>query len=270
MTVVIAALRGSLILCALSALLLSPLSQAYPDSSRATKVPGRVPAVDRLGKSELFSRLAARREWERTHINRLSAVRSYSVKTAKGKTLATEIVLAEYRAPHQETFTTKSGKGSEYIRSHIFHELMKFEADKIRLGKDGDNSIAPQNYDLEPIGEDTIGDAEYLIVRTIPRRRERDLFEGTIWIDKRTFAIIRITGDLAKNPSFWVKHVHFVRDYLRIGDYWLPSREQAVSQVRFFGQETLTVEYSDYSVNGANAGPLPSERPVPGASQSRR
>ncbi len=267
MTFVIAALRGSLILCALGTLLHSPRCQAYAENLRATKVLVPVPAMDRLGKTELFSRLAARREWERTHIIRLSAVRSYNVKTNKGKKLATEIVFVEYRAPDQETFTTRSGKGSEYIRGHVFRGLMKFEADKIRHGKGGDNAIAPQNYDLKLMGEDTIGGSECLIVRTIPRRKERDLFQGTIWIDKRTFAIIKASGDLAKNPSFWVKHVHFVRDYLRVGDFWLPSREQAVSQIRIFGQETLTVDYYDYSINGATPASQTSGRPVPSASQ---
>ena len=267
MTHMVAAIRHFLILCALSAFLLSLSSLACAESLRAAKV--LVPATERLGKTELFARLAARREWERTHINRLSAVRSYSVKTATGKILATEIVLVEYRAPHQETFTTRSSRGSRYVRSHIFHGLMKFEEDKVRLDKDQDSSIAPQNYDLEPMGEDTIGGSKCLIVRAIPRRKERDLFQGTIWIDKRTFAVTKITGELVKSPSFWVKNVHFVREYRRIGDFWLPSREQAVSQIRIFGQEKLTVDYYDYSVNGAGPGTVSSARTLPGASHSR-
>ena len=217
--------------------------------------------VGRLSSSELFSRLAVRREWEKTHLRQLSAVRSYKVKTDKGRVLASEKVLMEYRAPNRETFTTRSGNGSQYIRSHVFRKLMKFEADKIRLGKDQDSMIAPGNYTLQLVGEDTLGGAECLIVRAFPLRKERQLFRGTIWIEAQNFAILKIAGDLAKSPSFWVKNVHFAREYLKVGEFWLPSSEQAVSQVRLFGQATLTIDYYDYTINGGSDGSISAVRP---------
>jgi hypothetical protein len=32
--------------------------------------------------------------------------------------------------------------------------------------------------------------------------------------------------------------------------FWLLSREEAVSAIRIFGKETLTVDYQNYTVNG--------------------
>jgi hypothetical protein len=60
---------------------------------------------------------------------------------------------------------------------------------------------------------------------------------------------VKITGRLAKNPSFWIKRVDFVRDYKKIDGFWLLSREEAVSTVRVFGKETLTIDYQNYTVN---------------------
>jgi len=48
--------------------------------------------------------------------------------------------------------------------------------------------------------------------------QETDLFEGKMWIDNQNFSIVRITGHLAKSPSFWIKQVDFVRDYRRSMD----------------------------------------------------
>jgi len=47
--------------------------------------------------------------------------------------------------------------------------------------------------------------------------------------------------------------VDFVRDYSEIDGFWLLSREEAVSAVRIYGKETLTIDYQDYTVNGAGA-----------------
>jgi len=64
---------------------------------------------------------------------------------------------------------------------------------------------------------------------------------------------VKITGHLAKSPSFWIKRVDFVRDYQKIDGFWLLSREEAVSGVRIYGKETLTIDYQDYAVNGVGA-----------------
>jgi len=64
---------------------------------------------------------------------------------------------------------------------------------------------------------------------------------------------VKITGHLAKSPSFWIKRVDFVRDYQKIDGFWLLSREEAVSAVRIYGKETLTIDYQDYAVNGVGA-----------------
>jgi hypothetical protein len=93
---VIALLRRSVIVCVLSALPVSLPSQAY-DNGRSPRTNGRaqVRAAEPLNPSELFSRLAARRQWQQAHISRLSVIRDYTVRNNKGKALAREVVLVE-------------------------------------------------------------------------------------------------------------------------------------------------------------------------------
>jgi len=61
---------------------------------------------------------------------------------------------------------------------------------------------------------------------------------------------VKITGHLAKSPSFWIKQVDFERDYQKIEGFWLLSREEGVSAIRIFGKETLTIDHRNYTVNG--------------------
>jgi len=180
-------------------------------------------------------------------------VRTYKVENDKNKMLAEAVVLVEYRAPGTETFTSTSGNGSGFVIHRVFQRLMDDEEKRIRINKDPDTLITPENYTLEVVGTDKIGGSVCSIVRAVPKRKETDLFEGKMWIDNQDFAIVKITGRLAKSPSFWIKQVDFVRDYRKIDGFWLLSREEAVSVLRIFGKETLTIDYQNYSVNEPGA-----------------
>ncbi len=207
---------------------------------------------------DLFRRLNVRHRWQEDRLIRLSGVRIYKLENGKGKIVAEEAAGVEYRAPATETFTITSGKGSGFVRHRVFQRLMKVEEKRIRVNKDPDSLITPENYALEVVGKDRIGNSDCSVVHAVPKRKEIDLFEGKIWIDNHDFAIVKIAGHLAKSPSFWIKQVDFVRDYQKIDGFWLLSREEAVSAIRIFGKETLTVDYRNYTVNKLGAGqPLP-------------
>jgi hypothetical protein len=57
---------------------------------------------------------------------------------------------------------------------------------------------------------------------------------------------VKVTGRPAKKPSFWIKHVDFVREYQKVNQFWLPSSDKAIADIRFFGRRTLTIDYAGY------------------------
>ena len=68
-------------------------------------------------------------------------------------------------------------------------------------------------------------------------------------IDPEEYAIIRIEGEPAKNPSFWVKNVHFIHEYAKRGEFWFPASDGSVTDARVFGRTEVTIEYFDYELN---------------------
>ena len=229
-------------------------------SQTVAPVPLNLPTGEQNDTADLFFRMTVRHHWQESHLDRLSEIRNYKLENDKGETVAEEAVVMEYTAPGTEAFTISSEKGSGFVLHHVFLRLMEDEQKRVRANKDPDSLITAENYTLEIVGTVRIGSSNCSVIHAVPKRRESDLFEGKIWIDNQDFAIVKITGHLAKSPSFWIKQVDFSRNYQKIDGFWLLASEEAVSDIRIFGKETLTVDYENYTVNGSGAIQSPSSQ----------
>ena len=61
-------------------------------------------AQTQYNAAELFSRLIEHNRWQKARLDRFSVVRTYKVEDDKGKTLAEEVVVMEYKAPGTKDF----------------------------------------------------------------------------------------------------------------------------------------------------------------------
>jgi hypothetical protein len=99
------------------------------------------------------------------------------------------------------------------------------------------------------VGADSVRDRPAWEMTITPRARDKYLVRGKIWVDAEDYAIIRVEGQPAKNPSFLFKSVHFAHDYEKTGPFWLPAVDRSVTDVRVFGATEMTIEYFDYTPN---------------------
>jgi hypothetical protein len=81
-----------------------------------------------------------------------------------------------------------------------------------------------------------------------PQSNNKFLFRGRIWVDAKDFAIIRVEGEPAVNPSWRTEKTDFQRHYRKIGDFWLPESNESKTKVRVFGTAVLTIDYRDYQI----------------------
>lgn len=198
--------------------------------------------------SELFEKLMQQRNSQTARLNQYSVVRTYELEDVKGRTLAKEVVVMEYEIPGSKNFRTVSASGSAFVRNHIFKQLMKREAKRSANHGDQESAVTPQNYRFETTGYEQIDGTSCIRVHATPKRKEPYLFDGTIWIADRDFAIVKVSGHLAKSPSFWIKRINFVRQYKKIEGFWLPMSERSTANVRIYGTKILVVDYRDYKV----------------------
>jgi len=95
-------------------------------------------------------------------------------------------------------------------------------------------------------------DGDFYVLAVTPRRKTKYLYRGKIWVEVRNFAVARMEGEPAKNPSFWISHTQIEYRWANIAGFWLPARNQSVTQVRMGGKALLTIDYTDYQIMGIN------------------
>jgi hypothetical protein len=201
----------------------------------------------------LFQELLSHNQWRQDHLKGYSVKRVYRVTNGKGTLSAEEQVSLEFEAPGIKRYTVTSEKGSAVVRRLVFKRLLDSEVETAGGRSRTDSSISPANYRFQVLGEEQLDGRPCYMVEATPTRNAKYLFRGKVWIDSQDFAVAKIDGEPATNPSWWTKKIHFVRRYQKIGDFWLPRSDESVNQVRIFGTHILTIEHQDYEVAGTGA-----------------
>jgi hypothetical protein len=229
----------------------SMMSQGFAaDKSVAGLTPLHLqPTLQTMTGDELFAKLLEHNRIRDLRLKQYSAVRTYQVTNDKGKLYAQEVVRVEYQAPDQKKFSIDSEKGSRMVREMVFTRLLESESEASSGRAHHDSAIKPVNYEFRLLGEDDVGPYHCFVVEAVPRRVDKYLFDGFIWIDTSDYAIVRIAGQPAKPLSFWITRADFVREYQKIGEFWLPAKDETLVHVRFNGKKILTVDHRDYTID---------------------
>lgn len=214
--------------------------------SRSTNQPS---AKDDMGVGTIVSRLIKHQHRQKAQLNRYSVLRTYTLEDDTGRVRAKEVVKMEYQAPRSKRFTKISAIGSAFIRTHVFKRLMIREVGRASDRQDRDWSVTPVNYTFQLLGREQLNSVSCFVIYVTPKRKKSYLFEGQIWISEQDFAIVKATGHLAKNPSFWIKRVDFERIYQKLDGFWLPAEERSTADVRIYGKRVLTIRYANYTLN---------------------
>jgi outer membrane lipoprotein-sorting protein len=205
---------------------------------------------------DLFSKVLKSNQARDARLQQYSAVRTYRVSNDKGKIYAQEVVRVDYQAPDHKDFRTMSEEGSTLVRDMVLKRLIESESETSSGRAHHDSAIKPANYEFSLLGEQDIGPRHCLVAQVTPKRRDKYLFEGRVWIDAQDYAIVKIAGQPAKSLSFWITRADFVRQYQKIGQFWLPASDETLVHVRLYGTKFLTIDHREYVINcGAGASP---------------
>jgi outer membrane lipoprotein-sorting protein len=178
-----------------------------------------------------------------------SSIRSYHLEChCLSHKKADMIVRVDYQAPNEKDFTIVSESGSASVRNKVFKKLLEAEQESTQPENQQRSAITAENYTFAVVDYQKTEAGEVYVLDAQPRTKNKFLFRGRIWVDAKDFAITRVEGEPAVNPSWWTVKTDFKRSYQKTGEFWLPELNESTTKVRIFGTAVLTINYGDYEL----------------------
>jgi hypothetical protein len=207
-----------------------------------------------LAADQVVGRMVRANEGRAAALGGYTAMRRYRFENKRVNKHAEMLVRLTCTGAGAKTFEVVSESGSAFVRSHVLRKMIEAETESSQRNDQEQSRIAPRNYDFRLIGTDSTEGRPCYVLDLIPKAKSKFLIQGRIWVDAEDYAITRIEGSPAKNPSFWIKSVKIVHRYGKTGPFWLPVVNSSSAEVRVFGPTNVTIDYFDYVVADPNPG----------------
>jgi hypothetical protein len=222
-------------------------------------------ATGEIAGSEIVAQML-HAETERTAaLKSYTGMRRYTFENKRVGKRAEVNVRVACDASGAKTFQVVSESGSGFVRNRVIRKMIDAEQESSQKSDHERSRIIPANYEFHLTGTDAVNGRTAYVFEIAPRTANKFLIRGRIWVDAEDFAISRVEGQPAKNPSFWIKSVHIVQQYGRIGRFWLPAMNESRADARIFGPTEVTIQYFDYvtTEQKATSGPAVGETGQP-------
>ena len=163
--------------------------------------------------------------------------REYKVFRGDDKQPSSEVVAQiNFFPPNMKMYKIIHAQGNSRGEK-IVRELLDRETESAQKGLGSE--ITRANYDFAFLRQANFGVVPEYVLRIVPKRKDKYLLRGQIWVDASTFRIRRVEGVPAKSVSLWIKDIHITLQYAELGGMWLPISFDAIATVRFLGEYTL-------------------------------
>ena len=160
---------------------------------------------------------------------------------------------AEQKAQVVATITTLPPDSKEYEIEHssggmgekVLRDILTKETESTKGAERKD--LSRENYNFQLLGEEQVDGRRCYLIGLKPRREEKDLLRGKLWVDAETYNIRRIEGSPVKNPSWWLHDLSILMDFAEVDGMWLRTSMHAVANVRFKGKYVMEARDLEYS-----------------------
>ncbi len=237
-----------------TALIVVALCAAGPAALAASPDVPTAPCSPALSTTtrQIVQLLAVRNAERAQHLRSFESERHYALDYSgfPSARSAEMTVNASYRAPGAKQFTVLAESGSKLILTRVLHRLLESEHES-SSDESNRNAVAltADNYHFVLNGCQADAGRDLYVMNVEPLRDNKFLYRGTIWIDALDYAVVRIDAEPAKNPSIWIKGSQIHHQYRKIGEFYLPSSNETVTEVRLGGRSVLKIRYENYKID---------------------
>jgi len=221
----------------LTALFLLPASAVL-----AADDPGALPTAE-----QIVGRMAALDLQRQSSIEGYAGMRRYVLENQSFQKRAEMVVRVKGDTDGTKHFEVVSEDGWKAANTHVLRKMLESESETSRPELRATTRLNSANYEFAIVGTEMVSGRRAYVLETKPKRKDKYLFQGQIWVDAEDYALVRAEGSPAKNPSFWTKSTHFVQLYQKSGPLWFPVSTQSITEARIFGTTDVHIEYFDYA-----------------------
>jgi hypothetical protein len=164
-------------------------------------------------------------------------IREYKVLRGYNTQPSSEVTAQiNFVPPDTKTYKIIQAKGNSW-GERMVRELLDRETDSAK--RVHSDEISRMNYDFVFLRRENFGVVPEYVLGIIPKRKDKYLLRGQVWVDASTFRIRRMQGVPAKSPSFWIPAIHITMQFAQLKGMWVPVSFDAIATVRFLGEFTL-------------------------------
>jgi hypothetical protein len=173
--------------------------------------------------------------------------RDYELFEKEGaKTEAHVIADISFDPPAMKKYTIQKAIGTGFGETIVRRMLMS----EVEIAKDyASTDFSPENYDFRFILEENTGGQRRYMLELLPKRKDKNLLQGKIWVDAGTYLPQRVEGEPVKTPSWWLRSMHIELSYGEVGGMWLQTALEATATVRILGPHTMVSRDVKYQLS---------------------
>jgi hypothetical protein len=183
------------------------------------------------------------------------------------------IVTRDYKLYGEETIAPTSQIIAEltfvppYLKSYVIRHIngtrmgerivRRMLEGQIAFAKDsGSTDISQENYDFRFVREEDMNGHHCYVLELLPRRKDKNLLRGNIWVDAKTYLLHRVEGEPVKSSSWWLRDVRIVLLFGNVGEMWLQTSSKGTANVRIAGPSTMISQDVSYEIDELSSAPL--------------
>jgi len=201
-----------------------------------------VPTVETI-----IARMAQARADNRARFRSYVVTRDYKLfGKERHKTESQVIADVTFDPPDFKKYAIQQASGAG-LGEKIVRRMLESE---VEVTKDySSTDISPDNYDFRFIREEDVNSQRSYVLELLPRRRDKNLLRGNIWVDANTFLLHRTEGEPAKRTSWWLRDVRIALLYGYVSGMWLQTASESTAKVRILGQYTMVSRDVKYKIS---------------------
>jgi len=215
--------------------------------------------VNTLPSTEsIVAHLREARAHNRAQLRPYQVVRDYQLFGKEQKRKSEVTAYIDYVPPDVQNFTLERNNGVN-IGEVIVRKIL--ESEQEILTNQGATDVSPANYSFRLLRKDVLNRQPCYVLELHPRRKDSKLLDGLMWVDASSYMILRMEGEPARAPSWWVHDIHVALEFREVHGMWLQTALRSTANVRLLGQHTLVSHDVEYKMGEFEAAAAAVARP---------